>query len=128
MNQDELRDRRRTHVDPARVPHFVLLHSDFEPPFERVTSVAVVPFTKDGNIVATLQQRGIDLPGGHVRCEDMDIYATARREAMEEARISLGDLRVACVIQSDYFGQHDLTYMVVVTGLVQQLHDSLHHR
>lgn len=37
------------------------------PDFKHVTSVSVIPFTKDGDIVAVrLRHRGLDLPGGHV--------------------------------------------------------------
>ncbi len=48
-----------------RQAHFVLLDSSFEPPFEQVTSVALVPFTDDGKVVVVVEKRGPDLPGGH---------------------------------------------------------------
>ncbi|HEY7355282.1 MAG TPA: NUDIX domain-containing protein [Ktedonobacterales bacterium] len=115
-----MKDRRRTAIAPGQQVNFVLLEPDRVPPFEKITSVAVVPFTPEGRIVATVLDRGVDLPGGHVQETENTIEETARREALEEAGITLKDLFVVKVIQSDYYGSapDDLTYMITLTAFV----------
>jgi 8-oxo-dGTP pyrophosphatase MutT (NUDIX family) len=117
------RDRRRTVPREGQVVQFVYLPPTFAAPFERVTSVSVVPFTKDGSIVAALLDRGPDLPGGHVQEHEQTPEETVRREGLEEAGITLGDLVIAQVIQSDYYGSEpdDLTYIVVMAGFVTEI-------
>jgi 8-oxo-dGTP pyrophosphatase MutT (NUDIX family) len=102
---------------------FVQLGRDARPPFEQITSVAVVPYLPDGRLVAALLDRGPDLPGGHVREDERTVEETARREALEEAGVTLSDLYVVQVVQSDYFGTdpQDLTYLVVLTGRIEAL-------
>lgn len=96
----------------------------FTPPFDRITSVGIVPFLSDGRIVATLLERGIDIPGGHVQENEHDIETTARREALEEAGIDIADLRMIYILQSDAYGSapHELTYIVILAARVTQLH------
>ena len=118
------KDKRKTVVKIGQKVNFVYLNSDFVPPFEKITSVAVVPFMENGNIVVTdLKSRGIDIPGGHVLESEKNIEETARRESYEEAFITLRDIKVATVIQSDYYGSSDdeLTYMVITTAMVDEL-------
>ena len=110
---------------------FILIDpKDFIPPFDRVTSVGVVPFMPDGRMVATLLERGIDIPGGHVQENEHDIETTARREAMEEAGIEIGDIRIVGILQSDSYGSapHELTYIMIVAAQVVKLHpfESIH--
>lgn len=95
------------------------------PPFDRVTSVAVVPFLEDGRMVATVLERGLDIPGGHVQQGETSYEQVVQREAMEEACIEVGDLRVVKILQSDYYGSqpHELTYLIVMAGKVTALHD-----
>jgi len=120
-----VKDRRRTIVGVGQVVNFVPLSADFMPPFDKVTSVSVVPFTADGQIVAAILERGVDLPGGHVQEGERAFDEVARREAYEEAGITLRDVRVAQVIQSDYYGSapDDLTYMVQATAFVDAFAD-----
>ncbi len=59
-------DRRRMEVAVGQKVTFVSLRAAFSPPFEQVTSVSVVPVTSDGRLVATVLDRGVDVPGGHV--------------------------------------------------------------
>jgi 8-oxo-dGTP diphosphatase len=122
VSVEQPRDRRRTVLREGQAVRFVQLGPGFVPPFERVTSVCVVPFTADGKIVAALLDRGPDLPGGHVQEHERSPEETARREALEEAGIILGDLVVAEVIQSDFYGTapDDLTYLIALTGLVAE--------
>ena len=123
MSLEQPRDRRRIVLSRSHRVNFVNLGPSFEPPFEQVTSVSVVPFMSDGRLVVALLDRGPDLPGGHVREDERTLEETARREAFEEASITLADLVVAEVIQSDYFGSSpaELTYLVTLTGLVDEL-------
>jgi 8-oxo-dGTP diphosphatase len=118
----EVKDRRRPAIRPGQQVNFVLLEPHLIPPFDTITSVAVVPFTPDGRIVAALLDRGVDLPGGHVQETERTIEETARREVMEEVGITLKDLFAVNVIQSDYYGNtpEDLTYMVILTAFVDE--------
>lgn len=123
MNGNHL-DRKRTQIIKGKKVTFTLLDPvSYIPPLEKVTSVAVVPFDQDGNIVTALLKRGPDLPGGHMQVGEKDFSETARREALEEAFITLGKIEIACVIQSDYYGDTDdkLTYMIVMAGMIDKL-------
>ncbi len=115
-------DRKRTIVIKGKDVNFIQLDPDFIPPFDKITSVAVVPFTADGKIVAALLNRGIDLPGGHVLKSEFTIEEVARREAKEETGISLKEVHIAKIIQSDYYGNSldKLTYMIVTTAFVDE--------
>ncbi|MEH2234939.1 NUDIX hydrolase [Nostoc sp.] len=116
-------DRRKTVIQTGQKVNFVDIGSSFLPAFEKITSVLVVPFTKDGLIVCALLARGIDLPGGHVQIGEFTCEETARREVMEEVRVTLGELKLVKVIQSDYYGSQpeQLTYLVVMTGFVEEI-------
>jgi hypothetical protein len=54
MSDQEPRDRRRTVLREGQIVQFVHLPTSFAAPFERVTSVSVVPFAEDGRIVVAL--------------------------------------------------------------------------
>ncbi|BAY25055.1 NUDIX hydrolase [Calothrix sp. NIES-2100] len=116
-------DRLHTIIQAGEKVNFVDLGNTFLPAFEKITSVLVVPFTQDGLIVCALLDRGIDLPGGHVQIGEFTCEATARREVMEEVGVSLGELKLVKVIQSDYYGSEpqQLTYLVVMTGFVEEI-------
>ena len=94
--------------------------ADVLPPFRQVTSVAVVPFTEDGAIVAVrLRRRGIDLPGGHVEAGEQTPQQTMDREVLEEACMTVRDAALAEVVESDYFAQP--TYMLLYGAYVDKL-------
>ena len=114
------KDRRRTVVVRGQMGNIVPPGAAFRPPFDKVTSVGVVPFIDDGLIVAALLQRGVDLPGGHVQEGERTIEEVARREVLEEAGITLREVHVAEVLQSDYYCPDDLTYMVLTTAFVDE--------
>jgi 8-oxo-dGTP diphosphatase len=114
------KDRRRTLVVRGQMGNIVPRGAAFRPPFDKVTSVAVVLFTDEGLIVAALLQRGVDLPGGHVQEGERTIEEVARREALEEAGITLREVHAAEVLQSDYYGPDDLTYMLLATAFVDE--------
>ncbi len=114
-------DRKKTQMVKGKNVTFTLLPSIRQiPPLEKVTSVAVVPFDEKGDIVVALLKRGPDLPGGHMQINENTFSETARREALEEAFITLSDLEIACIIQSDFYGNTEdkLTYMIIMAGIV----------
>jgi ADP-ribose pyrophosphatase YjhB (NUDIX family) len=89
------------------------------PDFKQVTSVSVVPFDDDGNIVAAcLEHRGLDIPGGHVEPKHATCEDTARDETTEEICATLGELRLVGVIESTMLRNSKPTYMVIYTSRV----------
>jgi len=114
-------DKRRT--PKGHKANFRLREPEFVPPFDQVTSVSVIPFTADGVMVATDDKRGKDLPGGHVAEGESSCEETARRESLEEAGITLRNLRFLRAIESDLYGSEagDLTYMVIMTAIVDAI-------
>lgn len=91
------------------------------PPLSAITSVAVVPFAERGVIVATVLDRGLDIPGGHVEATDEDATAVALRECIEETAATLETpLTLIGLIESD-FGETP-TYMVITAAKVRELH------
>ena len=102
---------------------FTHLGIDMIPSFYKVTSVAVIPFTKDGDlIVVNLRHRGLDLPGGHVEPNEKTPEETLRREAMEEACMTVRNPVLAEVIESDYFDDR-VSYMLLYGAFVDELHN-----
>lgn len=115
-------DKRRTPRDGRRA-NFRLREPEFVPPFDQVTSVSVVIFTADGGMVATDDKRGKDLPGGHVAEGEDSCEVTACRESLEEAGVTLRNLRFLRAIESDFYGTEpdQLTYMVIMTAVVDEI-------
>ncbi len=115
-------DKRRTPKD-GREANFRLREPEFVPSFDQVTSVSVVIFTADGAMVATEDKRGKDLPGGHVAEGEDSCEETAGRESLEEAGVTLRNLRFLRAIESDFYGSEpdELTYMVIMTALVDEI-------
>lgn len=116
-------DRKRTELVKGRTVNFTYLPPHEVRDFAKVTSVCVIPFTDDGQMVATIIDRGIDFPGGHVQEGETTLQQTADREAMEEACITLHPLKVVSYIESDFYGAEpdQLTYMVVTTARVKEI-------
>lgn len=113
-------------VKGKKVNFCVLKNVDTVPVFSKVTSAAVIPFVEKNTMVATLLERGLDIPGGHVENSDSGIIQTIKREAYEEARISLADpLYLIGVISSDYRGKkpEQTTFMLITAGRVNGMDD-----
>lgn len=107
--------------------NFCLLRDVYTiPNLEKITSVAVVPLIRSDEMVAILLERGLDIPGGHVEATDDRVVGTVKREAYEEARISLANpLYLIGIISSDYMGNtpEQTTYMLITVGRVDRLDD-----
>jgi 8-oxo-dGTP diphosphatase len=117
-------DRKRTDVTGDKKVNFRIISPDsVVPDIDAVTSVSVIAFNKYGNIVVSIQKRGPDIPGGHMQEGEVSYLETAEREAMEEAFITIKDTKVACFIESDYYGTEpeNLTYMVVLSASINEL-------
>ncbi len=92
------------------------------PAFKDVTSVSVIPFTKDGKIVAVrLKHRGLDIPGGHVDSGETTPEQTMEREVMEEAGVTIQSPILVEVIESDYFDHP--SYMLLYAAFVDEFHE-----
>ncbi len=113
-------DRRSVHRAREEPVTLTCRGPSFEPPFGAVTSAAVVAVTGEDLLVVADLDRGLDIPGGHVQRQEGSVEETVRREAWEEVRVRLGELKSVEVVQSDYFGAHDLTYMVICAARVTQ--------
>jgi len=87
-----------------------------------IWAVGVVPFTANGDVVTVRLRRGIEIPAGGIEPSDADLEATARREAWEEARITLGRLELAQLARVD---RRDIDapaqYLVFYTGAVRSM-------
>ncbi len=103
--------------------HFKLLGNGMQmPDFSTITNVAAIAFADSDNIVAVELHRGLDLPGGHKEPEDTNALDTVRREAMEEACITLaGPFYVVGIIESNYYPEP--SYMLIIACKVDELHD-----
>jgi len=115
-------DKRRTPPSGDRRTNFRLMPEGFVPDFDQVTAVCTVAFTPEGLIVACEEERGPDLPGGHVQEGEESAEQTARREADEEAGIKFGAVHFLRAIESDRYGSapEDLTYMVIMAAIVSE--------
>ncbi|MCB9823244.1 NUDIX domain-containing protein [Candidatus Nomurabacteria bacterium] len=96
------------------------------PPFSKVTSVSVIPITETGEMIAVrLKNRGLDIPGGHVEKHEKSPEETLHRELMEEANVTVKDIKLAEVIRSNYFGDavEDASYMLIYVAKVDEILD-----
>jgi 8-oxo-dGTP diphosphatase len=115
-------DRRPTRGRPGGQTRLTCLGPRDLPAVDAVTSAAVVAVTDEGTLLLADLARGLDLPGGHAQRRDASPEHTVRRETWEEVRAELADLILVEVVESDYFGPDDLTYMLIYTARVLRLH------
>jgi 8-oxo-dGTP pyrophosphatase MutT (NUDIX family) len=117
-------DKRRIPSSKATSSNFQLIDISTPINFEQITTVIVFPFTDDGKLVTVSLKRGLDIPGGHVQTHETSIEAVARRETLEEAAATLGEIHICGIIQSDYFGTEPdkLSYIIAVTAFIAQIH------
>ena len=116
-------DKRRTPPGMGRKATLRLREPSFVPSFNKVTSASAVIFTEHREIVATVDKRGPDFPGGHVQEGEESAAVTVRRESREEAGAELRDVKFVLAIESDLYGTEpeDLTYMVIMTAIASDL-------
>jgi 8-oxo-dGTP pyrophosphatase MutT (NUDIX family) len=123
-------DKRRISETKARHTNFNLISTISETQreyaiidFEQITCVVVLPFTLDGKLVTVRLKRGLDIPGGHVQAHETSIEQVAHRETLEEAAVTLDELYITGIIESDYFGSQpeELTYIVVVSAFAREI-------
>ncbi len=103
---------------------FRLLPASYPISDEQVTATLLVPFMQDGRVlVIEHAERGIDIPGGHKELSDRTNFETARRELFEESGAMIGHIAPCLVLKNDQYKTEagDPTYMVVMTGVVQEL-------
>jgi len=99
---------------------FTFLESLELPELSKITSAAIIPFLDDGRIVATILNRGVDIPGGHQEKGDKSLFNILERELMEEVGATIkNDIKIIQVVASDYYDYE--TYMVVAVGLVNTI-------
>lgn len=67
-----------------------------------VFGVSVVAFSGADEIVMVDLARGLEIPAGGVEDTDENLEATVRREAWEEARVTLGEVRLAQLVRVDW--------------------------
>jgi len=91
------------------------------PDFKDVKSVAAVPFTRDGRIVAVqLQNRGTDIPGGRVDPGETTAGQTLHREVLEEGCMTLTGVELAEVVETTFSPYP--TYMLIHGAWVDEMH------
>jgi 8-oxo-dGTP pyrophosphatase MutT (NUDIX family) len=93
---------------------FIESESDL-PKQEEVSAVFLVGFV-DGKIIAARNERGWDVPGGHVEPTDSDLLAALRREANEEAGITFDTAKPYAVLK---FEGKDLAMLFYVSNECQ---------
>jgi ADP-ribose pyrophosphatase YjhB (NUDIX family) len=76
----------------------------FEPPHAfdafRAKRLIILAFDRDGKILMIRKQGKLSLITGRVGFEDMGYEDAAWREAREDARVTLGPLQIAAIIES----------------------------
>jgi len=66
------------------------INTELLPDIKNVSAVFLIGFV-DNKIVAARNERGWDIPGGHVGSIDLNLMDSLRREADEEAGITIGE-------------------------------------
>tara|TARA_R110000868_G_scaffold138329_1_gene352325 strand:+ start:44332 stop:44835 length:504 start_codon:yes stop_codon:yes gene_type:complete len=98
--------------------NFELIDFSSEVPFSKITAVSVIAFNDKKEILCvSLEDRGLDIPGGHVESFDQNLRDTAVRETLEEAYVKITDVRPIALIRSDYYDDR-VTYMAVSSAIV----------
>lgn len=95
------------------------------PSRDKVTSVLVVPFLDEDNIVVTINQRWLDIPWGHLEKIDSTFEDGAHREVMEETWVEIEDIKHIWTLESDYFWNTEdkLTYILIYSAKVKKVHE-----
>ena len=96
-------------------------------PYNRnnVTSVTVIAFNDAGKILVVWEKdRPPGFPGGHVEKQDRNHIDAIRREAWEEGRVKLKDIRLAGVVASSWKKKPNGggTFMLIMAARIDSVH------
>jgi 8-oxo-dGTP pyrophosphatase MutT (NUDIX family) len=65
---------------------------------------------KDGMILAVRNERGWDIPGGHVETSDADLYSALIREVNEESGVVLKEVEPFALMRFDEKGDRSMLF------------------
>lgn len=104
--------------------NFKYYSPDFEFSENKVTSVWILVFQEDWKLICIELDRWIDIPGWHLKENEIPIKAL-KRECFEEAFIEIKNEKLVKVVESDYFWteKEDLTYMLFYVWELDKKHD-----
>ena len=69
------------------------------PKREFIRSVYLLPFTEDGKLVITKNERGWDVIGGHIEPTDDSVLDGLKRESLEEASVVFHNVQAFVALQ-----------------------------
>ncbi|MBI4215347.1 MAG: NUDIX domain-containing protein [Parcubacteria group bacterium] len=109
-------------VEPEGRDWFVqIIKSDSLPIGANVTAVAVVACLRN-KILFIRNNRGWDIPGGHIETSDESIEKAAKRELLEEACARCGPSQLVGCLVSDFYPDGK-TYIAILRTEVTSLLD-----
>ena len=93
--------------------NFKYFPPDFNFPENKVTSVWILVFNENKEIICVEIDRWIDIPWWHLHVNETPVEAL-KRECFEEAFIEIKNEKLVKIVESDYFWteKEDLTYML----------------
>lgn len=104
----------KSRIEPVSLKiEFVNLTLGIDPSNIEAKNVSAVFLVgiKDGMILAARNERGWDIPGGHVEDEDANLYAALVREVDEESGVVLQKAEPFALMQFDGKGKVMLFYV-----------------
>lgn len=103
--------------------NFTYYNPDYIFPHDKVTSTWVVVFDNNKNILVVELDRWFDIPWWHVKHGDKTFEESVKREVLEEAFVSIKNIELCLVVESDYFGKENITYMLFYVAYVDEIYD-----
>jgi 8-oxo-dGTP pyrophosphatase MutT (NUDIX family) len=101
------------------------ISNDALPKRSQVTSILVFAFTEIGEIVVTVNQRGVDIPGWHLEDIDNTFEDAAYRETLEETGVEIEGIIYFWKLESDYFWskENELTYILLYATKIKKINN-----
>lgn len=96
-----------------------IVRAESLPPEAEVTAVAIVACLDD-KVLFIRNERGWDIPGGHVEETDESPEQTAKRELLEETSAECGELKLVGYMVSDFYLDRQ-THIVILKTEVTSL-------